>query len=449
MKHSYALACALLFALTLVAPFTTGAAELPETSVNRPSNLTKHVVADRETLSGQAGNDKLQDEANWRQLLAWNPTVGDPGRFKVLVNGQKKPATFEEAMTFLGEAPIFFYWKKPQEFWGLQELGFKIANNQTPVAAATQTAEVVESVINPNPQPTSNLNWLWTLLIWLAIAAFAVYALRRWGWPWYVRKHRLNPTTAGPAQVVGGVNAATVQDVILRRAMNEYQGVGAVEDFRIVHLQQGTGHGPQIVKYGNGKTSTRMLTGEEMFHALVQLPDGRREERDLMTHCGNETRGTGLSYARGMGFEFRPTQTIIELQRQGTQVFEPVATQPQITREDIEQSFRTVLAETTETKPEQNTDLVIRRSVNGAHIVTAGVFGPYNFGDLTKAGLAIEPIIDAGKVVGFTINGLPSSLVFRENTINILPSADSMDGDEKKALSASAGAGLLTAGTKQ
>lgn len=441
MKQIYAMACVLFLALALVAPFTTSAQPAESQPVNRPSNLTKHVVADGETLSGQAGNNKLQNEANWRQLLAWNPTVGDPGRFKVLINGQKKPVGFEEAMTYLREAPIFFYWKKPQEFWGLQELGFQISNNQTPATATVHTSEVIESVIIPNPQPTSNFNWLWVLLIWLAIAAFAVYALRRWGWPWYVKNHRMNPTTAGVPQIRGGVQPEQAADVFLRREVATYSGTGGIESFRIIRVDDGTGHGALEVFYGDGKSSIRMLKGERMYRALVELPDGRREERYMMQACGNDIRFTGLSYKGGTEFEFR---TVRAIPAPETVVLPTIQQPPQITREELVEVMRETFQSMANTQAEPTNELVVRRAANGSTRVMAGALNNYQFGDLVAAKFTIEPIIIGDDVVGFTLNGGERGIViFRNGTLDFQPqqltTGDPMDGQPAKVLTAGAG----------
>ncbi|HLC44409.1 MAG: hypothetical protein A2722_01090 [Candidatus Doudnabacteria bacterium RIFCSPHIGHO2_01_FULL_50_11] len=236
-----------------------------------------YVVEKDDTLWQLAGQ-KLNDPLLWEKIYERNPFLRADGR-RFVKNGQ-----------------VIVLIKPGEILQGLEELGI----TETFVPASELGLEAPKPIVI-----TKSPDWLPYLVAVLAVLLVAIlmgyYLLRR--------MLTADPGTSGPAQVPGGVtdeSASLHFQEMAARLHNEATSDGvSARSFTVLRLESGRMWGILNVRYSNGRSVPRHLSGQRAYRALVRFPGGDSETLYMLQACGNDLRYGGISqYLPGPQFRF-------------------------------------------------------------------------------------------------------------------------------------------------
>lgn len=119
------------------------------------------------------------------------------------------------------------------------------------------------------------------------------------------RELNIDPITAGPPQVPGGVNDAGAYTRMSTLAGNNYPG----QDLKIKNIRRGTMSGLADVHYAD-KSIKRINLQNVIGYAGEILVDGKEKTVYFLQGCGNDARNG--NYMSGEGISFTPHAEIME-----------------------------------------------------------------------------------------------------------------------------------------
>jgi len=215
--------------------------------------------------------EKLNDPRLWENFFKDNPSLKDKGRII-----RKSP----------NEVIVKLY---PPECLNVRAL---MAQGVVPTMIPYD--DFVKNI--PARVEEKTPNWMWWLIIALAIFAMAMII------KFFIdRMLGKNPVTSGPAVVPGGVTAETAPAAFQATSARQYPG----RNVRIARVTRGKMWGVLETEYANGRSVPRRFNGEHGYRAEVSIDGGPEEQMYMAEGCGNPLRyGGALRFITGEGFRF-------------------------------------------------------------------------------------------------------------------------------------------------
>lgn len=117
-------------------------------------------------------------------------------------------------------------------------------------------------------------------------------------------KMSMDPITAGPPQVPGGINDKSVEDRYRDYAYHKHPQ----KEIEVTDIKKGLLFGPAVVHYGDNSTKNLDLQGTPAYSGEISEVGGEKETIYFLQGCGNDARAG--NFMTGNELRFIPDQII-------------------------------------------------------------------------------------------------------------------------------------------
>jgi hypothetical protein len=291
-KIALFIAAALLFVVPISAQ--EAAAQTPSYNVQKGDNLW--------ILSEYW----LQNPERWEELLSLNPWIQTEGRMSTDGGGRKI------VLLYPGE--------EVQGIGGLEPPVARTVEIQQGIAPLGKIDDMVDV-------QAIDVTFVALLLLVLVIIFFYyVFRFLRWLLDCWREQKNMDPVTAGPPIVEGGILSSNRSAVEERfRQMGESGlwngGLAATNPLRIGPIEYGTINGKGRVHYADGSSRDLNLVEQAGFRAQFRFSDGAERNLIFLQGCGNDVTYFGQRYE---GFTFTPEEEVLPAPVAESRVAHPV-----------------------------------------------------------------------------------------------------------------------------